>query len=119
MIEPVPKRLQIHLSTAIVLMFVAGGLIWLNTTRWTFRQAIDGEEVNYYGWPVPAWKIEPEVPRPRLHTISIICGNRRDPEFSLTFDVIFGILLLTSVWYICEWQIRRASREVNTVQSAP
>ena len=27
---PRPKRLQIHLSTAVVLTFVAGGLIWAN-----------------------------------------------------------------------------------------
>jgi hypothetical protein len=25
-----PRRVQIHLSTAVVLMFVAGGLIWVN-----------------------------------------------------------------------------------------
>ncbi len=31
MTEPPPrKRFQIHLSTAIVMMFVAGALLWLN-----------------------------------------------------------------------------------------
>src|SRR4051794_25377641 len=34
-----------HLSTAIVMMFVAGALIWLNST-----ERINGLAV-YYGWP--------------------------------------------------------------------
>ena len=41
---------QIHLSTAIVLMFVAGGLVWLNV-----RQHTVNFSVIEYGWPMAAY----------------------------------------------------------------
>ena len=40
---PPRKRFQIHLSTAIVMMFVAGGLMWANFTH----------KDDYFGWPYP------------------------------------------------------------------
>lgn len=49
-----PKRRfwQIHLSTAIVTMFVAGGLLWANI-RNEVRHFKGGGFVVYVGWPVP------------------------------------------------------------------
>src|SRR5205085_59789 len=55
MTEPPPrKRFQIHLSTAIVMMFVAGGLIWANLpdrnlditgdTVWNLGQEVEGPD---------------------------------------------------------------------------
>jgi hypothetical protein len=45
-----PKRrfFQIHLSTAVVLMFVAGGLMWLNMIQ---HWILAGRGPNAYGWP--------------------------------------------------------------------
>jgi hypothetical protein len=51
-----PRRwFQIHLSTAIVLMFVASGLLWFNfkdfyNTHWEYFAY--SPEVRHMGWPV-------------------------------------------------------------------
>jgi hypothetical protein len=51
-----PKRRfwQIHLSTAIILMFVAGALLWANTRRQEVQFATC--TVEYYGWPQLAYQ---------------------------------------------------------------
>src|SRR4051794_22733661 len=51
-----PRRwFQIHLSTAIVLMFVASGLLWLNLKDF-YNSQLDysafSPEVRHVGWPV-------------------------------------------------------------------
>jgi|SRR5579862_1564436 len=73
---PRRARFQIHLSTAIVLMFVAGGLIWANVSLWhedfvlgfaidanstrpcSFKDFLNsncekwhGSRIRRYGWP--------------------------------------------------------------------
>ncbi|HLX62574.1 MAG TPA: hypothetical protein VKX17_14955 [Planctomycetota bacterium] len=45
---PRPKRFQFHLSTAIVLMFVAGGLIWANANG----RRVDGQGVAFKNDPL-------------------------------------------------------------------
>src|SRR5438874_1770002 len=49
--SPHRSRFQIHLSTAIVLMFVAGGLIWANVSG----RRVDGSGNEWYptGPPMP------------------------------------------------------------------
>jgi len=46
---------QIHLSTAVVLMFVAGGLLWANMMpRWRYMDQGFSEPYFFndgYGWP--------------------------------------------------------------------
>src|SRR5436190_193198 len=44
---PRPKRFQIHLSTAIVLMFVAGALIWANSRPYNYARFL----CRGFGWP--------------------------------------------------------------------
>ncbi|MEI6231403.1 MAG: hypothetical protein WCT04_00005, partial [Planctomycetota bacterium] len=61
---PPRKRFQFHLSTAIVLMFVAGGLIWANTrdrydtVRYSYPFMNSNDTIRQkdgdYGWPIPA-----------------------------------------------------------------
>jgi len=52
-------RIRIHLSTAILLMFAAGGLLWLNTRAKeeayeVHKSAADFvTQQNTYGWPLP------------------------------------------------------------------
>jgi hypothetical protein len=47
--KPNSRWFQIHLSTAVLLMFLGGGLIWLNARRYETR--FDGYPINAYGWP--------------------------------------------------------------------
>src|SRR5436305_1611705 len=56
--KPRPRWFQIHLSTAIVLMFVAGALMWSNSVA--YIPPVDYVEINQrkalglieeYGWP--------------------------------------------------------------------
>jgi hypothetical protein len=100
-------RFQIHLSTAIALMFTAGALIWANTREYMWS----GQNVSYYchGWPLPAviaqwtfidaWQNSDAVP--------IFWYV---PEIAL--DLAVALLILSTVYFACEWQIRRrASRK--------
>jgi|SRR5579862_60054 len=104
----VPRRgrFQIHLSTAVVLMFVAGGIIWANV-----RLSIYG----IYGWPwaaiwsdVPIWKRKPAitvatgVPFPSDMTFKNVYDAR-----AISVDVAVALAILFAVWFLCEWLIRR------------
>src|SRR5882724_9345134 len=116
---PPPRRarFQIHLSTAIVLMFVAGGLIWANARvrTETFRHSPEvnpwKEILNKYGWPLTAfWNYEDfdelsngsEGASPR---------NPRDNSISYPFavvDVASALIILFAVCFLCEGLIRRS-----------
>ncbi|HLX61319.1 MAG TPA: hypothetical protein VKX17_08570 [Planctomycetota bacterium] len=58
-------RFQFHLSTAVALMFAAGGLMWANFRQTESTECIDDKSLNnvttsYYrcfGWPFCATKI--------------------------------------------------------------
>src|SRR5436190_1967908 len=91
---PPRKRFQIHLSTAIVLMFVAGSLIWANVPIKATSITSANERCTYYlyGWPIRA-KISHNVIM--THDIPI------------AIDVIFSVTLLFCVWFLCEHLIRR------------
>ncbi len=44
-------KLQLHLTTCIVLMFVAGGLLWMNLTPTHAAKPYFSYEISY-GWPL-------------------------------------------------------------------
>jgi|SRR5579862_2975580 len=106
---PPPRRarFQIHLSTAIVLMFVAGGLIWANVNgrRILIGGPFIGTEQNY-GWPCL-------ITEPFTRYIT----ERRDgtwdeslPDISysgVAVDLAVSVAILFAVWFTCEWLIRR------------
>jgi hypothetical protein len=123
--HPRRRRFQIHLSTAVVMMFVADGLIWANvrTNNWqhlaqieleaqderrrtveylsgspTFHQMMYGPD---HGWPRTAYR------SPHSHSI------RQDgwDFMSAAIDLIVAITILLATWFLCEWQIRRAARK--------
>src|SRR3954471_772161 len=56
---PKPRFFQIHLSTAVVLMLVAGVLVWANfdqqkPSEWYSNHWTDGHSVRQMcGWPIP------------------------------------------------------------------
>jgi hypothetical protein len=92
-----PRRwFQIHLSTAVMLMFVSGGLIWANveevkriglTTRlghvWT------------QGWP---WYWAVGVSYDKGYNFDV---------YDLAKDTLIVLAILTAVAFACEWRIRR------------
>ena len=99
-----PRRawFQIHLSTAIVLMFVAGGLLWANVVYRvdpSFAFAHDGAriELHVQGWPLHF--DEYTIPSFRKDTVYPILPY---PINMLTALAIFGSTAL-----VCEFIIRR------------
>src|SRR5204863_6185967 len=78
---PPRKRFQIHLSTAIVMMFVAGGFTWANfVPKRSYSSWINGRELNwkeswaynttaFYGWPFSAVVIFQDVERREGKTV--------------------------------------------------
>jgi hypothetical protein len=99
---------QIHLSTAMVMMFVTGGLIWANLcggqhallTRFTDHMA------KPYGWPATAYYLwignSPESWKVRGDGILI--------------DALFAGVALLTVFFGCEYFIRR--REVRKLPNS-
>jgi len=111
---PRRKRFQMHLSTAIVMMFVAGVLIWLNTRP---RQLETWMQRHYsvpfvrYGWPMDAAQTVVGV------DLRLQIEFRKSDEITAGYtmailDFIIGLLILFSVYLLCEWLIRhRAARK--------
>jgi hypothetical protein len=123
--------LQIHLSTAIVMMFVAGGLLWLNL-RPQQRVVIDTEIGNDSyepvlerrpnpGWPLPfterhtkaGFGVSYQLVNGVVQTI-VNTGFPTEKDTvvtvyggSLTLDIGIFFVALLSAGLICEWRIRR------------
>jgi hypothetical protein len=104
----------------MVLMFVAGGILWLNVREQpsdTYSLTSDGPKekpwrmkIKTYGWPLAAFTQHKPVSEgadanelPRTgHFIS-------NPLLLINAGI--GLSILLAVWYLCEWQIRqRATR---------
>jgi hypothetical protein len=100
-----------HLSTAIILMFIAGGLTWLNTVGTTQTlPASPGiiSTVVYYGMPYAVSGYhEHKSPTPDY------CYKEyfSFPYYYLRFtiDLIVALPILFVAWYVCEWLIRRSA----------
>lgn len=104
------RWLQIHLSTAIVLMFAASGILWLNTkesaARWPpgvyYEPMPPGYHCKAFGWP---------------YTYRILYGSDSDNErsqfndYTLTIDIIVALFTILITAVVCEWLIYR--RENN------
>jgi len=85
---------QIHLSTAVVLMFVAGGLLWLN-----LPMRKQGSDNSDQGWPC-VWRILNWCER---------CGKQHSSVYveRIPINVISGIAVAIATASICESLIRR------------
>ncbi|HLX62998.1 MAG TPA: hypothetical protein VKX17_17135 [Planctomycetota bacterium] len=85
-----------------MLMFVAGGLIWANTRSKRFFW--DDAMIIRFGWPEAA--VQQEILLDGSTPIYI-----KDYE-SLFIDLMTAFIILTAVWFLCEWLIRwRAARK--------
>ena len=104
---PRRKRFQFHLSTAIVMMFVAGGLMWANVVVRNpgFVETSDGRKYfDYsYGWPFPAyfWNLFWDVHNPRRYTSSM----------ALVFDIAAVLVTLLIAFLFCELLVRCSARK--------
>ena len=99
-----PKKLpwfQYHLSTAIVMMFVASGLLWLNMQR----------NHHSYGWPLPfiaVWHVDYFSPSGPWESYEM----RYDPiPWGIALNVVIWLAIMLGVGVFCEWLIRRRERQ--------
>jgi hypothetical protein len=113
---PRHKRFQVHLSTGIVMMFVAGGILWANitpritrciTVHEKFKNEMECLNLSY-GWPREVYFegdfiiSDSDKPfRGALNYIPIQLAKR------LSVNVAIALAILFSVWFACEWRIRR------------
>lgn len=115
-LEPNRPRFQIHLSTALILMFVAGGIIWANlrVNNSEYLRKIDEESVKEiadtakkgifvyplnwkqlstsaeYGWPATAFYSGSRL------------SVRHVKQSGVIINLAAAVLILYFVWFICE-----------------
>ncbi|MCY3020853.1 MAG: hypothetical protein NTW87_17690 [Planctomycetota bacterium] len=108
--------LQFHLSTAVVLMFVAGGILWLNmvpTGHWDGHKA-NGERTagRMYGipmvivWAGNSFSVDVQG-RGLVETLQPV---RHWEILGLLCNTIVGLVILFAVACALEWRIRRKER---------
>jgi hypothetical protein len=117
------RRFQIHLSTAIMLMFAAGGLIWANFMPQRYYESgripspdVAGDIYYYnYGWPLQGaflWDHVQYVPPARTVKVTQSSWTFRGVEAA--FDIFIGIVVIFAVWLTGEsWIVwRRNQKEI-------
>jgi len=125
---------QIHLSTAIVLMFAGGGLIWANVNRHSIYQS-DSVVIHAEGWPrnyrTGMWVKDEQSNSPEQNNQIIanasatlkeyykandsavrtafdeVASIDKDRTANITIDIIVAVLILMLIALICELWIRR------------
>lgn len=143
---PRPKRLQMHLSTAVVMMFVAGILIWANSRRiedtfesyieapYDFKDVPTNEVViNFqkagrnsmitglsrrsFGWPVLTAKKYQNL-RIELKSVTDLSTPYPTKYFKdgIVIDICVALGILFAVWFVSEWWISRRTRHHESAQ---
>jgi hypothetical protein len=107
---PAKKRpwFQCSLATAIVMMFVAAGLLWLN-----MRDRLETVWVPQYGWLFVAAE-KPLIPSviPGPPTITDPAPNRIHVSVvGVVADCIVALTILCLAGVLCEWRIRCKERQ--------
>ena len=94
-----PKRrwFQFHLSTALILMFSTGIIIWLNVSRVMLQPR---------GWPCEMesfeWKRTYTVPAHRVTTLYVNWN-----VIGLLNNIVIGCTILLLIAFVSEYLIRR------------
>jgi hypothetical protein len=100
---------QFHLSTAIVLMFVASGLLWANLSESPAGNLSDwGVTVHIYGWPAKVYWVTSDK------TGDGFFWKERGGYSGLAMDAGAALAVLLAVAVFCEWRIRRRERRAQT-----
>jgi len=115
-----PKKgpwFQYHLSTAIVLMFVAAGLLWANM-HWSKADLNWGGYSQARGWPwhLQEWPINRDA---NEGSVVPILWNQTDEDpfkphlriTGLVLNTIAAFAILGAIAFLCEWRIRRRERQ--------
>ncbi|MCY3020743.1 MAG: hypothetical protein NTW87_17130 [Planctomycetota bacterium] len=97
-----PKKgpwFQFHLSTAVVMMFAAGGVMYLNALPiWHYAGEQNGQEefeISGYGWPCV------------VYDTGMSYGPMRQPSWKWSgpaCNVVFMALVAAYVGMLCEWR---------------
>jgi uncharacterized membrane protein len=117
MTKPPPRnRFQFHLSTAIVMMFVAGALIWANCSERIHnshfhdsKNFIDVDlRIFERGWPITAdtWILDRTDSNDFSGQLNVDKWNIRITKY-IIIDVLIAITTVFIVCFLCEWLIRR------------
>ena len=116
MTEPPPRnRFQIHLSTAMVMMFVAGGIFWLNISN---AQRTEGKPglsfMVIYGWPYKAYG-EWYYNRSHAPLEKLKDWTRETKIFTngVCQNAAVAIVILLTTWFLCESLIRRRAARIE------
>ena len=107
---------QIHLSTAVVLMFVAGGLMWANLRA--RKVEWDGSNIGYvatrspafdYGWPQVILNdhYEWKTPFDRSDLTDETYKVQWWRYDNLAINIATALALFCATAFMCEWSIRR------------
>jgi hypothetical protein len=107
-------RFQFHLSTAIVMMLVAGALLGLNLRRWPHEEEglsrIAYIEADMFdsGWPFVAY----EHCDFKGKLLGVMGGDVWDEwqYAGLMGDALLALAIIVAAGVLCEWLIRRRSR---------
>jgi len=122
--DKIPKRwFQLSLTTCIVMMVVAGVLVWANLKSeemtWDAWDATaDGRAVAGYsnnrGWPFMAFKGSPEWQTRDQQVLLKLQVSTRTSELSFWYasiDVAVAFTILAATAFACEWYTRRHARK--------
>ncbi|HLX62576.1 MAG TPA: hypothetical protein VKX17_14965 [Planctomycetota bacterium] len=114
--QPPRKRFQIHLSTAIVLMFVAGALIWANICAFGLIERFapnPGQDWLHFrrkifGFPFPGVNAWQDMAQYHGRSDVPFVPNRYSVNgLAVALDVAIFLAILFAVWFLLEWLIRR------------
>src|SRR6266404_4090313 len=124
-VKPARKRqiFQVHLSTAIILMFAAGGILWANCVEWTLVNhdsgilTISNAEftLRCRGFPVPiVYRIARGPEFFSGYELNAIKWRAVHPENYIrldhaAFDAFLAGSVLFAIWVFCERRIRHRS----------
>ena len=114
-----PRRawFQLHLSTAILLMFVAGGLVWANIGTLN-AETIDfdihgGDPLDWipikktmrsFGWPLLFYG----APEMHVSMARVYCFTGTSILAApMIFDILFACTLIIVTAFLSGWRIRR------------
>jgi len=92
------RRFQLHLSTLIVLSFVAGGLVWANMPHYFPADSFFSSYDMRQGWPLVFRSNVLFWDDPFLET-------KNFSGFSLLMDCFVWLAILVAVAYAYEWRI--------------